>query len=200
MFNTGKLGALLAGAALAASLNSQVANAASGTISVDIDFPPLVILYYFDDLDITVDADDLEDVILDELTACAGGSGTASEVECAADESPKALTTGTVSGSTITYDADIGSDTLVSADLTNTTVSFTVENAWAVRALASGLTASATLGAGDFSNVSVTPTSPTPSLTLTDGANIGDISFDVDLSAIAGLTASDTITVTVVSP
>ena len=80
-------------------------------------------------------------------------------------------------------------------------VSITLENSWAVRALAAaGLTASVTLGTGDFSNASITPTAPTASLTLTDGSNIGDVSFDIDVDALTGLTASDTLTITVVSP
>jgi hypothetical protein len=105
-----------------------------------------------------------------------------------------------VSGTTISYSAAIEGDTPTSAAVDGT-VSFTLENSWAVRALATSLTASvAASGSGDFLNETIAPVAPTPSLTLTDGQNIGDLSFDVDLASLTGLTASDTLTITVVAP
>lgn len=204
MFKQQKLGALLASAAFAAILASPASQAAQGTTAVDITFPPLIILYYYPNIDITVDADDLEAVLISgnaALAACAAGASlTVSELECEAAEDPKALSTGTVTGTTISYDADIDSDTAVGSAV-DSTVSFTLTDSWAVRALASGLTASVAAGGGDFSNESITPTSPTPQLApLTSGVNVGDLSFDVDVATLGGLTASDTLTVTVVSP
>ena len=55
MFERSKLSALLAGATLAATLGSPTAQAASGAVDVDITFPPLVILYYYPNIDVTVD-------------------------------------------------------------------------------------------------------------------------------------------------
>ncbi|MDX1735981.1 MAG: hypothetical protein R3228_16515 [Halioglobus sp.] len=203
-----KRGAVLAGAVLAATLNSPASNAATGSVAVDIDFPPLVVLYYFPNIDITVDPDDLEDALLgntsnSHLSSCTRGSaGSVTELECETTADPQALSTSTgVAGGTITYNADINSDTTVSTAVDGT-VSFSLENAWAVRALASGLTASVSLsGSGDFSNEAISPTAPDASLTLGGGNdNIGDLSFDVDLDSLSGLTASDTLTITVTAP
>ena len=196
-----------AGAAAAtAMLSAPATHAATGTTAIDITFPPLIILYYFDDIDITVEADDLEDLIINGNAALAGctqgASGTDAELQCAAAETPKALgASGTVSTTTVTYDADITADANVSPAVT-TDVTFVLENAWAVRALASSnLNASVALsGSGDFTNESITPTNPTASLTLTDGDTVGDVQFDVDIDSLTGLTASDTVTITVVSP
>lgn len=177
--------------------------AAQGSTDVEITFPPLIILYYFDDVDITVEADDLEQVILNGnagLSSCVQGTGAASELECASSVSPKTLSDGSVSGTTISYSAAIEGDTPTGTAV-DSMVSFTLENAWAVRALATSLTASVTAsGSGDFLNETIAPVAPTPSLTLTDGQNIGDLSFDVNLANLTGLTASDTLTITVVAP
>ena len=204
MFNKEKIGALLAGATLAATLVSPSTQAATGAVNVDITFPPLVILYYYPNIDINVDADDLESVLINgnpSLGSCTqGASGSVSELECETAEDPKVLSTGTVSATTITYDADISSDTAVSG-VVDPSVSFTLSDVWAVRALATSLTASVVAGGGDFTNETITPTNPTPQLfPLTSGVNVGDLSFDVDMSSLVGLTASDTLTVTVVSP
>jgi hypothetical protein len=189
--------------AAAALFSAPATFAAQGSTDVEISFPPLIILYYFDDVDITVDADDLEQVILNGnagLSSCVQGTGAASELECASSASPKSLSAGSVSGTTISYSAAIEGDTPTSAAVDGT-VSFTLENSWAVRALATSLTASvAASGSGDFLNETIAPVAPTPSLTLTDGQNIGDLSFDVDLASLTGLTASDTLTITVVAP
>ena len=198
------LKALTASALAAGLLASASTMAASGTTQVDISFPPLIILYYFDDIDINMDADDLESLITGNnpsLGSCTPGAGPAAELVCAGATSPKVLATASsVTGGTATYDADIGSDGSVSPAV-DTDVTIVLENSWAVRALASTLTASVALGGGDFSNPLITPTNPTPSLTLTDGQNIGDVQFDVDLDALAApLTASDSVIITVVSP
>ncbi len=196
---------VIAASAFAASLlASPNTMAASGTTQVDITFPPLIILYYFDDIDITMDANDLESLITNSnpsLSACTPGTGPASELICAGSTSPKALATATdVTGGTATYDADIASDATVSPTV-DSDVTIVLENAWAVRALASSLTASVALGGGDFTNALISPTNPTPSLTLTDGQNIGDVQFDVDLDSLTTpLTASDSLIITVVSP
>jgi hypothetical protein len=204
MFNKEKIGVFLAGATLAATLVSPSSQAATGSVDVDITFPPLIIFYYYPNIEINVDADDLESVLINGnagLGSCAqGASGTVSELECETAENPKVLSTGTVSSTTITYDADISSDSAVSG-VVDPSVSFTLTDVWAVRALATSLTASVATGGGDFTNESITPTSPTPQLfPLTSGVNVGDLSFDVDMSSLVGLTASDTLTVTVVSP
>ncbi len=203
-----KRGVLLAGAALAATLNSPASTAATGSVAVDITFPPLVVLYYYPNIDITVDPDDLEDAILSNasnahLSSCTQGtSGSVTELQCETSADPTALSSATgVSGGTITYNANITGDPTVSTAVDGT-VSVSLENSWAVRALASGLTASVALsGSGDFSNEAISPTSPDASLTLGGGNdNVGDLSFDVDLDSLSGLTASDTLTITVTAP
>ena len=204
MFNKTKLGALLAGATLAATLTSPAAQAASGTVQVDITFPPLVILYYYDNIDVTVDADDLGDALIAANTSLGtdcdeDNSGSALEFECAADTDPLLISTGSFNTGELQYDADISNDAAASGSL-DTELTVTLENSWAVRAIASSLSATVVAGSGDFTNPTISPTSPTPSMTLTDGDNVGDLTFDVDLDDMTGLTASDTLTITVVAP
>ena len=204
MFKRSHLSALLAGATLAATLGSPTAQAASGAVDVDITFPPLVILYYYPNIDVTVDPDDLEDVIaagnahLDVAECTEGSSGSVAELSCETTEDALTLTTGTVNSGVLEYDADIANDTRVSTAVDDD-ISITLLNSWAVRALATSLTASVVGGGGDFSSPTISPTSPTPSMTLGAG-NVGDLSFDVDLGGLTGVTASDTLTITVVSP
>jgi len=157
----------------------------------------------FGDIDVTVDPRDLETLISNgnaALAGCTVGTGVNAELECASDESPRTITgTGTVTASTISYNADINAYTPTSTAV-DAEITVELENSWAVRALATSLTASVVAGGGDFTNATITPTAPVPSLTLTDGDNIGDLQFDVDLDALTGVTASDTLTITVVAP
>ena len=64
MLNKMKLGALAAAAALATTFVSPSTQAATGTMNVDVTFPPLIILYYYPNVDVTVDADDLESLLV----------------------------------------------------------------------------------------------------------------------------------------
>ncbi len=199
-----KLNKIFTGAIAAGIMASSGAWAATGTTQVDITFPPLIILYYFDNIDIAMDANDLESLITSSnpsLGACTPGAGTAAELACPGTESPKALATASgVAAGTVTYDANIANDATVSAAV-GSDVTIVLENSWAVRSLASSLTASVALNGGDFSNALISPVNPTPSLTLTDGQNIGDVQFDVDLNNLATpLVASDALIITVVSP
>jgi hypothetical protein len=195
-------------ATLAAVLvTPTTSHAASGSTAVDVTFPPLIILYYFNTIGVTVDADDLETLISNgnaALAGCTAGASLANaELECTTAANATITGAGTISGSQINYDADIAADANVSATVDGT-ITVVLENSWAVRALASGLTASVALsGAGEFvaGSESILPTAPTASLTLVDGDNIGDVQFDVDIDNIGGdVTASDTLTITVVSP
>ena len=191
---------LLAGSLIAIFMSPSTF-AASGTTQVDISFPPLVILYYYNDIDITVDADDLSAMLASGVGSCtAGSAGGVAELDCAAATDPLVLSTAATSGTEASYDAAIEGDANVSTLSANTDLTFVIENSWAVRAL--GGTLAATIGvsgSGDFTSPLITPTVPTSSLTLTDGDNIGDVQFDVDITGITGLIASDTLTITVTS-
>jgi hypothetical protein len=171
---------VLAGSLLGLSMLSQSANAAQGQTKVNVSFPPLIILYYYDQIDLDLTATDL-------ATAAAIGTCTASEpgVACAiaAPAAPLALTPG---AGTITAAGTIATDAPALGP-SDTTIAFDITGAWAVRALgSSALTASVTdAGAStDFSNVGTDLTSVTPSMTLTAGSNVGNITFDIDLAAI----------------
>ncbi len=191
---------LLAGS-IACALAVPQAFAATGTTSVDIDFPPLLILYYYDNIPITVDAASFATAT--GMDAPAGCSVDAPGVECNVAAAPTPTLTAALGS--ITADADIGTDGAPAA--LNTTISFDINNAWGVRSLVGGagtLDATITQGAGDFVAASATSDlagsgTVASSLTLTSGSNVGDLQFDVDLLALADPTvASDTITITVV--
>jgi len=194
-------GGILIGTSMAAMLSAPNTFAASGSVQVDITFPPLVILYYYDNIDIAVDADDFSAMVADGVASCSTGSALGvAELECSAASDPLALSAASVSGTEASYDAAIGADGNVSGFSGNTDLTFVIENSWAVRALGGTLAASIGVsGAGNFTSPQITPTVPTSSLTLTDGSNIGDIQFDVDVTSLGGLTASDTVTITVIS-
>ena len=185
----------------AAALHAPHSFAASGTTSIDIDFPPLLILYYYNSIPITIDAASFSTAT--GMDAPAGCSTGAPGVEC--DVGAAAAPTLTSALGQITADADIISDAPAAA--LTTPISFHINNAWGVRSLVGGagtLDATISQGAGDF--VAGTATSDlagtggvTSSLTLTAGQNVGDLQFDVDLTALADpASASDTITITVV--
>lgn len=194
-----KTGSLVSGL-LALSMTASSARAASGDVSVDISFPPLIILYYYDDIDIAVNADDFAQVLENGATGCISANGALS---CAAGSTLNFPDTGnadSISGTTLTYAGDINTE--AGAATVDTNLSFVLENVWAVRALVpAGATLDASVtGVGDFTNLAITPTQPAASMTLSNAAatdNIGDLSFDVDVSN--GLVASDTLTVTVVA-
>lgn len=205
MFQKAKLSAALAGATLAATLASPAALAAEGTVDVDITFPPLVILYYYDDIAITVGSSEFGDALIDanaELgTDCTEVGGTDAEFECAPNSTTVNLTTadGSFAAGELTYDADIANDANIPSSL-STVITVTLENVWAVRALTDGtLDASVSDNGVLFENSSISPETPTASLTLGAG-NVGDVSFEVDLSDdLTGLSVSDSLTITVVS-
>ncbi len=174
--------------------------AASGTTSIDIDFPPLLILYYYNSIPITVDAASFATAT--GMDAPAGCTTDAPGVECDVGAATPTLTSAL---GQITADADVIGDA-PAANLT-TTISFDINNAWGVRSLVGGagtLDATISQGAGDFVAGSATSdlagsAGVTSSLTLTAGQNVGDLQFDVDLTALADpASANDTITITVV--
>lgn len=192
---------VLAGSLTGLSMLSQSVGAASGDVAVDISFPPLIILYYYDDIDITVDPTDFGSVVADSVVGCTGSSDGLS---CVAGTSPLSISgsADSISGTTLTYTADIQGEFTGAEG--NTTVSFELENVWAVRALipaGQSLDASV-VGTGTFGSLGIAPTAPAASLSFDNSGgasdNVGDLLFDVDLTT-TGLTASDTLTITVVS-
>lgn len=190
---------LVAGS-LAMAVSAPGAFAASGTTSIDIDFPPLLILYYYDEIPIDVDAAAFATATgMDSPAAC---STDAPGVSCnASTGSPAALT---AAPGVITTATDIEGD-MAAGHTIDTEIDFDINNAWAVRSLGiSSLDATITQGAGDFVAGSATSDlagsgTVTSSLTLTSGQNIGDLQFAVELEDLADAsTASDTITITVI--
>ena len=100
---------------MAAMLSAPNTFAASGSVQVDITFPPLVILYYYDNIDIAVDADDFSAMVADGVASCSTGSALGvAELECSAASDPLALSAASVSGTEASYDAAIGADGNVS--------------------------------------------------------------------------------------
>jgi hypothetical protein len=207
MFNKGKLAALFASATMAGALMSPNANAASGDVDIDITFPPLIILYYFTDITVNVDAADLQTVLANTtaFTGCTaavpGDDADAAELECGSANDPNLTTADSATGTTLSWDVDITGDALVAADPVSVPVTMTLENSWAVRALTPNtLTATSSVTGTELTNLSVTPVNPDASLTL-GGANdnIGDISFQVDLGSadLNDLNATGTVTITV---
>ncbi len=195
---------VLAGSLVGLSMLGQGANAASGEVDVEINFPSLVILYYYDDINITVNATDFAQALENGASGCIA-STDGSGLSCAAGSSFDVLDTdsASISATTLSYTADIESE--AGATSVDTNLSFVLQNVWAVRALVpsgGSLTASVT-NSGDFSNLGITPTTPAASMTLSNGGggdNIGDLSFDVSLNDLANdLSISDTLEVTVVS-
>lgn len=187
---------LIAGS-LAMAVSAPGAFAASGTTSIDIDFPPLLILYYYDEIPINVDAAAFATATgLDALACTADAPG----LSCDATATAPTLT---AAAGVITTATDIAGDN--PAPTLDTTIDFDINNAWAVRSLGLGtLDATITQGAGDFVAASATSDlagsgAVTSSLTLTAGDNVGDLQFAVDLTTLTDArSASDTITITVV--
>ncbi len=188
---------------LAAAFAVPGAHAASGTTSIDIDFPPLLILYYYDSIPITVDAASFATATgMDTPANC---NVNVPGVECGVTSSP--TLTPTAALGQINANADIATDGAPAA--LTTTINFDINNAWGVRSLvgaggAGTLDATITQGGGDFVAASATSDlagagAVASSLTLTPGSNVGDLQFAVDLTSLADpSTASDTITVQVV--
>lgn len=187
---------LLAGSVVSA-LAAPNAIAASGTTQVDITFPPLLILYYYDNIAVTVDAANFATAT--GADAPANCTADAPGVECGVATVSTPTLTAAALGS-ITADADIATDAAPAA--VTTTVNFDINNAWAVRSLGlASMTASISNDSGDFSNVTTDRAGAgnlSSSLTL-GAANTGDIQFDVDLTALADATsATGQVTITVI--
>lgn len=188
---------LLAGS-LTGLLMSQSSFAASGDTEVEITFPPLIILYYYSSIQITVTAADFSDAL--GLGALGCSDASAPGLSCDLGSPTNLTVTGWNGGTSVMeVDADITTDDPGALD---SVISFDINNAWAVRALASGnLDATVTGQDGVFSNVDsdlAGNNTVVPSLTLTAGDNIGDLTFDVDMDTLTDPeSAVDTITIEV---
>jgi len=186
--NMAKAG-VLAGSLLGLSMVGQSANAASGDTDIAISFPPLIILYYYNEITLDVAAQDFADAIDVGLTCT---ESTANGLECSAASTVAASVTSATTGSVVA-DADI-TNGLGALDAT---LDFDINNAWAVRSLGTGnLNASVTDTApgDDFTSIGTSLTSVTRSLTFGAG-NVGDITFSVALDG--STTMSDTVTIAV---
>ena len=158
-------------AVLALALFASPARAATvtGDVSIEFDFPPLLILYYYSSMDVTIDADDL-------VTLLGAGPG---------DQGSK-------SGSTVGATVDMGlSDP---GDVASTNVTLDLQNTWAIRSVGGTTTVSASLLGGtptvlsgpagasiDIDTVAPSPTSVPATGFL--GFALGDLSMDLDLAS-----------------
>jgi|GEM_PF-1747574 len=196
--NMAKAGAL-AGSLLGLSIVGQGANAAEGVVSVDVTVPPLIILYYYDDIDIDLDATALANAITNGDIDANCDATNAPEFLCSAGTLSFNTTDGTAAGSTITYNADIEADSFADGSI-NSSIDFIVNNAWAVRAISpTGLVAGvAGSPTGEFTAASTTLSNPSASLLL-DAGNIGDLRFTAPLTpaALSDGVLSDQLTITV---
>ena len=198
--NMAKAG-VLAGSLLGLSMVGQSANAAQGTVDIDVTVPSVVILYYYSDINIDMDATLFVDAITgDDVT---NNCVTTDAPEYSCDLAPAAgldLSTGNVAGDgTIVYDADIlGDASLLTNGSLEASLNFEIENAWAVRSTAPSLTASVANTSGEFTAASTDTTAPTSSMQLGSG-NVGNILFTapVNDTTLSDNTLSGTVTITV---
>jgi hypothetical protein len=172
---------LLALAFVFASPNAEAQ--ASGTVSIDIDYPPLVILWYYSDLNINIPTASLAGVMI-------GGTGDTAV--------PDATAPTLTWGAGLTADAGMtaGDAPISVGDLTS--VALTITNVWAVRSVGpatattdvsadfSGGTDNATLtGPGTdtitINSIAANPNSFSP--TGFGGIQVGALEFDLDLSS-----------------
>lgn len=196
----------LAALSLTAVLAVPASHAASGTTTVNVTFPPLIILYYFNQIDVALSSADVQALLANNGNTFTGCVSAADGLECAAATNASlAAGSGTVDAVNpeITFDANITGDANVPAGGLTTTISVILQNSWAVRALSStALSATVPAGAiGDFSSVTISPGSPDVSLTL-GGANnnIGDLTLNLDIdNTTTALLATGDITITVVA-
>ena len=178
---------LMAGSLSGLALVSQGAQAATGQVQVDVSFPPLIILYYYDQISVDVSAA--------QIATAAGLSGSDSGVEMEAG-CDIVTTIGTVGAGSIEASASATTD---ASGVTNL-ISFDIDNVWAVRSIATNnLTATLTGTSGEFTNVSssLAGANVVPGWSFGAG-NTGDITFDIDLTTVTDPSSiSDTITIAV---
>ncbi|MBT8147518.1 MAG: hypothetical protein KJN90_11745 [Gammaproteobacteria bacterium] len=196
--NMAKAG-VLAGSLLGLSLLGQSANGAQGVVSVDVTVPPLIILYYYDDIDINLDATALANAITNGDIDANCDATSSPDFLCSAGTLSFTTADGSAAGSTITYDADIETDSLADGAI-NSSIDFIVNNAWAVRAISPGGLNAGVAGSttGEFTSASTTLSNPTASLLL-DAGNIGDLRFTAPLTpaVLSDGVLSDQLTITV---
>jgi hypothetical protein len=190
------LAAAVATSLLALSVSVPV-NGAVGTTTISVTLNPFVILYYYSDISFEISAVELAELVDGTATAAACTSTT--DGACV-DAGTEALGIQTIS--------DLGDGsvdaTAHTAGAGSNSISVDIDNAWAVRSLATTLTASvsgpATLTGGGgsiaVSSAATNNTAPTAGLAIQQG----DIAFDMDISlatgAAAAYTGDFTITVT----
>lgn len=155
----------LAGATIAAVLGAApTAQAASVAVDVDISLPNMLILYAYNDIDLSITAGELAGL----YTTC---SSVDPAVGCAVEET---TTTGAIVSGAV--DLDIGS--VVAA--TNTTATVRLNRSWGVRGM--GFTSydeSIVLDSGDgVTAVAIEDIVTAPSMTLTTG--YVDLTLDLD--------------------
>lgn len=180
--------ALGIGALCAASFGSPTAYAAQADITVDLNFPSLLIMYHYATIDLDLDQTALGNYL---FGACAGGDCTSSE------------------GTRTEPVAAIGAATAVSVDitadaggLTNSTAEFTLQDAVGVRGL--GCTSYAVTVLEDAAtsagvDVDTTSLGDIDGTGCTLALTTGDLVFDVDFTQVSGTTASAVFDVTITS-
>ncbi len=183
-----------AGALASLLVAAPSAYAAQATTTVEVNFPTVLVMYHYDTIQLEVTSPALANFLT-------GGSAVA----CAGDSCQSLGTLDlTVSDpisdlSAATVDALL-SDTNPALNGGSTSATFTVQNAVGVRALGcANYSAAAAAGAGNDAAVTISATS----LADIDGAacglamTVGDLVFDVDISAVSGTTVNAVFDVTV---
>jgi hypothetical protein len=191
------LAATIAASLLAVSVSAPV-NAAVGTTTISVTLNPFVILYYYSDISFEISAVELAQLVDGSATAAAC-TPTATDGACV-DDGTQALGVQAISDLS---DGSVSAAAHIGGTGSNS-ISVEINNAWAVRSLATTLTAAvagpATLTGGGgsiaISGDTTNDTAPTAGLTIQQG----DIAFDMDITlatgAAAAYTGDFTITVT----
>ncbi|MFQ3324430.1 MAG: hypothetical protein ACI90U_002257 [Pseudomonadales bacterium] len=183
------LAATIATSLLAVSVSAPV-NAAVGTTTISVTLNPFVILYYYSDISFEISAVELAQLV-DGTPTAAACTPTATDGACV-DDGTEALGVQTIS--------ELGDGSVSATAHTggagSNSISVEINNAWAVRSLATTLTAGvagpATLTGGGgsiaISNGATNDTGSTAGLAIQQG----DIVFDMDITNATGATAAYT--------
>jgi hypothetical protein len=157
-----------AATALVGLASAPIHAQASGTTDVDIDFPPILILYYYSDVEVNLPTTVLDDFLGASPTAGTAANGVDHYQQA---ELPSGAITATAGGANEIVATLSALGTLPgSVDLT--AMELTLVNAWAVRALASSTETDYTIfverGDGTGSPPDIDLVNGTSTITITD--------------------------------
>ncbi len=175
--------AMGAGLLSAAAIASMPAHAATGQVDVDISLPTVLLMYYYSDIELNLDADALGNYMVGTSGSLCGAPGSDF---CGSN------TAGIVNVSGIGANTNVNGPGLNTPDFQNSTINFTLVNSVGVRAI--GCTNTYTADFDVTGDPGITPESDV-AITAIDGVactpnlTLGDLDFELDLGAItAGTT------------